>query len=65
MKSIEDYLICPNCGADMKEYSTDELDFSIDNKGHYIFDCWCPTCGIEKRVHMNFQYVVTGLYMED
>ena len=59
-RSIKDVMICPYCGSDdCYEFSTDEIYFEDDNKGHYSVDCHCNDCKKDFRLVMNFEYNVT------
>lgn len=57
--SFEDVIICPTCGQDMYVYSTDEIDFGIDHKGHYNVDVYCPQCNKNERLYVHFKYHIT------
>lgn len=61
-KTIEDILICPNCGSDdCYEYSTDEISFdaTVILPAHYYVDCSCNNCGRDFRLCFEFEYNIT------
>lgn len=61
--TIDNAMICPHCGGeDCYSYSTDEIEFSYDNTGHYHVDCHCNECGRGFRLYMKFKYEVTEHY---
>lgn len=58
-KSIEDVMICPNCGSENCYcYSVDELDFSY-GKGYHATDCHCKECSKDFRLCFEFKYNIT------
>lgn len=60
MKTIDDVMICPQCGSDETfEHDVDELEFSYNGTGHYIVICYCKQCQECFNLHMNFKYEVT------
>lgn len=62
-KSVDDVMICPKCGSDnCYEYSTDELEFSSDNTGHYFVDCRCRDCSHGFRLYTRFKYELTDIH---
>lgn len=59
-KTIEDILICPDCGAEAYEYSTDEIEFNVGaGPAHYYVDCSCPNCKKDFRLCFEFEYKIT------
>ncbi len=51
---------CNKCGSfNTHECSTDEIEFSPDNTGHYYVDMYCADCGNHFRACFNFTYHVT------
>lgn len=61
-KTIEDILICPNCGAEAYEYNDDEISFSTTSTvfpAHAFIDCSCPKCGNGFRLCFEFEYNIT------
>jgi len=58
-KNIYDIMICPKCKSDnVSQYDVDEIDFDIDNTGHYYFNCYCCDCQNHFRLYMKFQYKI-------
>lgn len=59
--SIDDVLICPNCGGDLTITNDDELDFNSNYlfKPHYNFDAYCPKCRKTGRICTEFEYKIT------
>lgn len=69
MKSIEDYLICPNCGHEMYDGSTNEgfineARFGIENLGSWYVDLCCPHCKTTKRAYIDFEYKIWSFEYE-
>ena len=62
---IGDVMNCPDCDSfDCYEYSTDELCFDANGKGHYNVDCHCRNCGKDFRLYTEFKYSVTRAYRQ-
>ncbi len=60
MKNIYDIMVCPKCGSDnVYQYDHDEIDFDIDNTGHYKFFCRCKDCETDFVKNMYFKYEIT------
>lgn len=58
-KTIEDVMICPNCGSDdCYQWDTDEIDFATGNEHYYVY-CKCNSCNKNFKLCMNFKYEIT------
>lgn len=60
-KTIEDILVCPECGAEAYEYNIDEISFTTSTlfPAHYFVDCSCPKCKKDFRLCFEFEYNIT------
>lgn len=62
-KSVDDVMICPKCGSNnCFEYSTDEIEFSYDNTGHYFVNCRCKDCDKGFILYTRFKYELTDTH---
>ena len=60
MKNIYDIMVCPKCGSDNTyQYDVDEINFDVDNTGHYKIFCQCQDCGATFVKNIYFKYEIT------
>lgn len=63
VRDIYDVMICPECGNNnCYVYSTDEIEFEFNGKGHYYADCICKDCSKNFRLYTQFEYNITEAY---
>lgn len=64
VRNIYDVMSCPECGNNnCYMYSTDEIEFESNGKGHYYVNCRCKDCSKNFRLHTQFEYNITEAYI--